>query len=121
MIPKSGDKQFTIDRDILKQALSRTAILCNEKFKGVRFELRSGLLRILANNPEQEAAEEEININYSKDDLDIGFNVNYLRDILNTIIAGDVTLTFSDSNSSVLVEEADNKGDSAFVVMPMRL
>ncbi len=88
VIPKGGDKQITIDRDLLKQALSRTAILCNEKFKGIRFELRRGLLRILSSNPEQEAAEEEIKIDYTKEELDIGFNVNYLLDILNVVEQG---------------------------------
>ncbi|AKQ33131.1 DNA polymerase III subunit beta [Candidatus Coxiella mudrowiae] len=121
VIPKGGNKQITIDRDLLKQALSRTAILCNEKFKGIRFELRHGLLRILSNNPEQETAEEEIEIDYTKEKLDIGFNVNYLLDILNVVERGNVVLTFSDSNSSVLVTEAENQIDTAFVVMPMRL
>ena len=121
VIPTSGDKQVTIDRDLLKQALSRTAILCNEKFKGIRFELRQGLLRILSNNPEQETAEEEIRIGYAKEDLDIGFNVNYLLDILNIVERGDVVLTFSDSDSSILVTEVENQIDSAFVVMPIRL
>ena len=121
VIPKVGNKRFVIDRNILKQALSRTAILCNEKFKGVRFELRQGLLRILANNPEQEAAEEEININYTAEDLDIGFNVNYLLDILNAVNPGNILLTFSTADSGVLINEAESESDSAFVVMPMRL
>ncbi|MBW5802754.1 DNA polymerase III subunit beta [Coxiella endosymbiont of Ornithodoros amblus] len=121
VIPKDGDKQFVIDRDILKQALSRTAILCNGKFKGVRFELRQGLLRILATNPEQEAAEEEININYTGENLDIGFNVGYLLDILNVVNSGNIRLTFSTADSSVLINEVENPSDSAFVVMPMRL
>ncbi|MCB1828525.1 MAG: DNA polymerase III subunit beta, partial [Coxiellaceae bacterium] len=55
VIPKAGDKIVTIDRDTLRAALNRAAILCNEKFRGVCFELRKNLLRILANNPEQEA------------------------------------------------------------------
>lgn len=121
VIPKNNDKQITIDRDLLKQALSRTAILCNEKFKGIHFELRRGLLRILSNNPEQEAAEEKIGIDYTKEKLDIGFNVNYLLDILNVVECGNVVLNFSDSNGSVLVTEVDNQIDSAFVVMPIRL
>ena len=121
IIPKGGDKQILIDNYILKQALIRTAILCNEKFKGVRFELRQGLLRILATNLEQEAAEEEVKIDYVKEDLNIGFNVNYLLDILNTISSGNIVLTFSNSDSSVLIQEAKNKTNSAFVVMPMRL
>ena len=121
VIPKNGNKTIILDRDALKNALGRSAILCNEKFKGVRFELRPGLLRILANNPEQEAAEEEMGIVYDQEDLDIGFNVSYFLDILNTIRSDSVKLTFSDSNSSVLVEEAESDGDSLFVVMPMRL
>ena len=123
VIPKCIDKQVIIDRDLLKHALIRTAILCNEKFKSIRFELRRGLLRILSNNPEQEVAEEEIKIDYSKEELTIGFNVNYLLDILNVVKHGNVILTFSDSNSSLLVteEKAENRIDSAFVVMPIRL
>ena len=78
-------------------------------------------MRILANNPEQEAAEEEINIDYDKEDLEIGFNVSYLLDILSTINPGPVKLTFSDSNSSVLIEEEHADGNSFYVVMPMRL
>lgn len=121
VIPKNGDKVFQINRDVLKQALQRSAILCNEKFRGIRFELRNNLLRILANNPEQEAAEEELEIDYANEDLDIGFNVNYLIDILNTIRSEQVQFTFKDGNSSILVEEAGKASDSCFVVMPMRL
>ena len=121
VIPKGSNKLITIDRDLLKQALCRISILCNEKFKGVRFELRHHLLRISANNPEQEAAEEEINIDYTQSDLDIGFNVNYLIDILNIMGPGVVQLSFSDSNSSVLIEPGNSSEHSIFVVMPMRL
>ena len=124
VIPKGGNKSIILERDELKAALSRTAILCNEKFKGVRFELRNNLLRIHANNPEQEAAEEEITIDYTQEDLEIGFNVGYLLDILNTVNPGPVKLTFADANSSVLVEEAGaggSAGNGIYVVMPMRL
>ncbi len=121
VIPKNADKQILIDSEVLKQALTRTAILCNEKFKGIRFELRQDLLHISANNPEQEAAEEEVSIDYNGPELDIGFNVSYLIDILNTTNSGPIRLSFSDSNNSVLIEEADSADESAFVVMPMRL
>ena len=121
VIPKGGDKEVVIDRNILKQSLTRTAILCNEKFRGIRFELRQGLLRILATNPEQEAAEEEVKIDYVKEDFNIGFNVNYLLDILNTISSNSIVLTFSNPDTSVLIQEGKNQTDSVFVVMPMRL
>ena len=121
VIPKNGDKRFIIDRDILKQAISRTAILCNNKFKDIRFELRQGLLRILSNNLEQEVAEEELDIDYTAGNLTIGFNVNYLLDILNVTNSGNILLTFSTSDSSVLITETENSSHSAFVVMPIRL
>lgn len=121
VIPKNMDKKLLLDRQELRQALQRTAILCNEKFHGVRFVLRKGLLKILANNPEQEVAEEEISIDYSGEDVDIGFNVNYLLDVLNALDGNQVQLTLKDANSSMCIEPPNGKGDCLYVVMPMRL
>lgn len=125
VIPKGGNKTITLHKDALKQALTRASILSNEKFRGVRMQFRNNLLRILANNPEQEEAEEKIHIEYQHDDMDIGLNVTYLLDILNTLRT-KVKLTLSNSESSVLLEEVDEDGNtkdgnSLFVVMPMRL
>lgn len=121
VIPKNGDKKVIIDRDELKQAIQRAAILCNEKFHGVRFEFRQGLLRLSAHNPEQEVAEEELAICYDQEDIDIGFNFTYILDILNALKPGPIQLTFADANSSLRIEEPDSDGDSVFVAMPMRL
>ncbi|QLH41974.1 MAG: DNA polymerase III subunit beta [Coxiellaceae bacterium] len=123
VLPKNGNKTIVLERDLLKQALSRAAILSNEKFRGVRLQLKHGLMRVLANNPEQEEAEEEISLDYQQNDLEIGFNVSYLLDILNTIDSEKVRMIFSDPNSSVLVEEHEPKHqrNGVFVVMPMRL
>ncbi len=121
VIPKKGDKILLLNRNELKLALQRTAILCNEKFHGVRFELTKGLLRLVANNPEQEAAEEEIVLDYDGENLDIGFNVNYLLDILNCLQQEHVRITLSDAGSSIRIEDPDKQGDSIFVAMPMRL
>ena len=108
------------DRDELKQAFSRAAILSNEKFRGVRVLLSSGSLKMIANNPEQEEAEEEMSVDYSGDDLEIGFNVSYLLDVLNVLPGNDVRLSLSDANSSALVEDTSND-NAVYVVMPMRL
>ncbi|MCH9769427.1 MAG: DNA polymerase III subunit beta [Gammaproteobacteria bacterium] len=121
VIPKNGDKILIIDRDQLKTTLHRTAILSNEKFRGLRFELRHNLLRIIANNPEQEVAEEELVVDYDNDEIDIGFNVNYIIDVLNTLKPGNVKLVFVDANSSMLIQESETVDESTFVVMPMRL
>jgi DNA polymerase-3 subunit beta len=120
VLPKGGDKFVLGDRTELKQAFARTSILSNEKYRGVRLLLNSGLLTIVANNPEQEEAEEQVVVDYSGDSLEIGFNVSYLLDVANVLSSETIKFTLSDTNSSALVEEPDG-GDSVYVVMPMRL
>ncbi|NRH27520.1 DNA polymerase III subunit beta [Pseudomonas sp. MS19] len=120
VLPRGGDKLVVADRQGLREAFSRTAILSNEKYRGIRLQLAEGQLKIQANNPEQEEAEEEIAVDYNGSSLEIGFNVSYLLDVLGVMTTDQVRLILSDSNSSALVQEADND-DSAYVVMPMRL
>jgi DNA polymerase-3 subunit beta len=120
VLPRGGDKLVLADRQGLREAFSRTAILSNEKYRGIRLTLAAGLLKIQANNPEQEEAEEEIVVDYNGANLEIGFNVSYLLDVLGVMGTEQVRLILSDSNSSALLQEADND-DSAYVVMPMRL
>ncbi|MDE3739433.1 DNA polymerase III subunit beta [Pseudomonas resinovorans] len=120
VLPRGGDKLVIGDRQALREAFSRTAILSNEKYRGIRLTLASGLLKIQANNPEQEEAEEEIAVDYNGSNLEIGFNVSYLLDVLGVMSTEQVRLILSDANSSALVQEAGND-DSSYVVMPMRL
>ena len=120
VIPKNGDKIVLADRVELKQALNRTAILSNEKFRGIRVNLASGLLQLSANNPEQEEAEESVNVDYEGDSLEVGFNVVYLQDVLGVLQSEKVKITLHDGNSSALLEEPDSE-DSVYVVMPMKL
>ncbi|WP_299182306.1 DNA polymerase III subunit beta [uncultured Neptuniibacter sp.] len=120
VIPKNGDKILLSDRMELRQVLSRIAILSNEKYRGVRLSLTNGYLQVMANNPEQEEAEETLAVDYEGDTLEVGFNVNYLLDCLSILNSDVVRLTLSDSNSSALVEGFDEEG-SLYVVMPMRM
>ena len=120
VLPKGGDKIVVGERAELKQALGRAAILSNEKYRGVRILLSEGSIKMVANNPEQEEAEEEVSVNYSGEDLEIGFNVSYLLDVLSVITGAEVRITLSNSNSSALVEDAAD-GSAVYVVMPMRL
>ena len=120
VLPKGGDKLVIGDRQTLREAFSRTAILSNEKYRGIRLQLAAGQLKIQANNPEQEEAEEEISVDYNGSSLEIGFNVSYLLDVLGVMTTEQVRLILSDSNSSALLQEAGND-DSSYVVMPMRL
>lgn len=120
VLPRDGDKTIVASKAVLKDAFARAAILSNEKFRGVRLNLASGELKITANNPEQEEAEEIVDVNYEGDDLEIGFNVAYLIDVLNALSTEEVQLLLSDSNSSALIQ---NSGDDSalYVIMPMRL
>lgn len=120
VLPRSPDKIVLGSRLELRQAFTRTAILSNEKYRGVRLKLTDNSLDIVANNPEQEEAEEAVPVEYQGESLEVGFNVSYLLDVLAVLSGDKIKLSLADPNSSALLEESD-EGDSLYVVMPMRL
>ena len=120
VIPSQHKNRLQVGREPLRQALLRAAILSNEKFRGVRWVLADGALKIVSSNAEQEEAHEELEVNYAGDALDIGFNVNYLLDVLNNVSGTDIECAFGDSSSSALISYATEK-DFKYVVMPMRI
>jgi DNA polymerase-3 subunit beta len=120
VIPNNPPKTIGAVRDDLRHALQRAAILSNEKYRGIRFALKSNALMIQAHNPEQEEAEEEVEVSYDGEDLEIGFNVNYLLDALAAVDGTDVQVGLTDGNSSCLIRSAQD-GSARYVVMPMRL
>ncbi len=120
VIPANNDKEFDIDRQRLYQALSRAAILTNEKYRGVRLALTTGSLRIACSNNEQEEAQEELEIDYAKDPLDIGFNIQYLQDVLSNVDSTQVHCIFGDASSSMLIT-VPGQEHFRYVVMPMRI
>ncbi|MBP7080902.1 MAG: DNA polymerase III subunit beta [Rhodocyclaceae bacterium] len=120
VIPQNHTKSIVINRNQLLHSLQRVAILTNEKFRGVRLVLAANSLKILSTNSEQEDAQEEIEIDYSGEPLDVGFNVTYLLDVLNNVTTETVELRLADSNSSALFLLPDNTSFK-YVVMPMRI
>lgn len=120
VIPQGSDKELIGDREKVRQALVRTAILSNEKYRGIRLQLEDNLLKAMVNNPELEEAEEEIDVTYSGEPLEIGFNVSYLVDALNAVLQDKVKIELSDANSSCLISGKDDDS-TRYVVMPMRL
>jgi DNA polymerase-3 subunit beta len=120
VIPVDGNKTLEVKRDTLKQAMSRIAILSNEKYRGIRLSLSKGNLAIQANNPDQEEAEEELQVDYAEADMEIGFNVTYLIDVLNVLGSENVQIKLKDSNSSAIMSDSEDES-SLYVVMPMRL
>ncbi|MDU6110181.1 MAG: DNA polymerase III subunit beta [Klebsiella pneumoniae] len=120
VLPKNPDKHLEAGCDILKQAFARAAILSNEKFRGVRLYVSENQLKITANNPEQEEAEEILDVTYAGTEMEIGFNVSYVLDVLNALKCENVRILLTDSVSSVQIEDAASQS-AAYVVMPMRL
>jgi len=120
VMPTGEVRNLRAEKDQLKQSLARTAILSNEKYRGIRFRLSKGLLHLQAHNPEQDEAEEELEVDYEGEELNIGFNVGYLLDVLNVLETEKVNIALIDSNSSTLVTPMDSQ-DCRYVVMPMRL
>lgn len=119
VFPKAGDKEILFQRDACRQALSRMSILSNDKFRGVRLLFSNNAVRLIANNPEQEQAEEELEIEYQGNELEICFNVDYLLEFFTNIKTNDIRITLSNSDSSILIEPV--QGDSVYVLSPMRL
>ncbi len=120
VIPKNHKNNITMGRTALLATLQRTAILTSDKFKGVRLNIDPGTLRVASNNAEQEEAIDELDIDYSGDSIEIGFNVTYLIDALNNMTQEMVRLALSDGNSSALFTIPDNE-TFKYVVMPMRI
>lgn len=120
VIPAQPEKNVVADSAAFKQALGRAAILSSDKYKGVRLGISPGQLQVTAHNPEQEEAEEELDVEYQGEEFEIGFNVTYLQDALGAIDTDEAELYFTDTNSSCLLSPRDTD-DLKYVIMPMRL
>jgi len=120
VIPQNQPKKLKFDRVVLLQALQRAAILTSDKFRGVRWVLGEGSLKISCSNTEQEEAQEELDVAYTGETLDIGFNVGYLVDVLNNLDVAEVECGLGDGNSSALFT-VPGRDNFKYVVMPMRI
>lgn len=120
VIPVRNDNSITLGRAALLASLQRTAIMTSDKFKGVRLHLEPSLLRVAANNADQEEAEDELDIDYNGPAIEIGFNVSYLMDALSHMAQDMVTVSLQDGNSSALITIPGNDSFK-YVVMPMRI
>lgn len=120
VIPRGGDKKVIIAHDVFKQSLQRVAILSNEKLRGVFLNFNADSLQLRANNPEQDEASEDIAIQYQDESLEMSFNAQYILDVLGVLDGDDVSMTMTEANQSVLVQDPSQQ-DQTYVVMPMRV
>ncbi|VFP78457.1 Beta sliding clamp [Candidatus Erwinia haradaeae] len=120
VLPNNPDKILRADCNLLKQSLSRVAVLSNEKVRAVRLYISLNNIKITANNPEEEEAEEILDALYSGSDFEIGLNVSYVLDALNALKCQNVRILLTDSISSIQIEDMTSPSAS-YVIMPMRL
>lgn len=120
VIPIGQKLHIDLDRVLFRTALQRASILTNDKFKGIRIDLKPGQMTIVANNPEQEEAYENLEIEYDGEPMDIGFNVTYMLDALNALDCETVQIGLTDNSSSSLIREPGDE-TTIYVVMPMRI
>ncbi|MES2998515.1 MAG: DNA polymerase III subunit beta [Pseudomonadota bacterium] len=120
VIPQSGDKFLTVDRNLFKASLARVAVLSNDKHRSVCLEMKNNALRIFANNFDQEEAEDHLDVLYSGEEITVAFNITYLMDVLNSLPEGSVKLTLTSTDASVRLESVE-ENSSIYVIMPMRL
>ncbi|HSX20565.1 MAG TPA: DNA polymerase III subunit beta [Gammaproteobacteria bacterium] len=120
VIPRDGNKVVIGNREKLKEAFHRASALFSDKFRGVRLRMTPERLMILASNPEQDEVEEDLEVEYAGQDLEVGFNVRYLIDFLSVVQSDLVRFTFSDANKSTLIEEVGEGANGAYVLMPIR-
>ena len=117
---QSFNSPIHVQKQILKDALTRVSILSNEKFRGVEFVIKGNNLQISTNNPEHEEADEEIVIEYQGEPLSIAFNAQYVLDAVSNLDSELAVLTIAENASSCFIEEPSEQ-NYKFIVMPMRL
>ena len=97
------------------------SILSNEQFKGVKLSLSSSEVRLSTNNPSQEEGEDSISCTYNGENLDIGFNLTYLIEVIDVISSENIVLQLNNSDSGCLISSQDNDALNKYIIMPMRV
>jgi len=120
VIPNNLDKMITLDKNHFIEILTRTAILSNEKFRGISITIKPGVLEVSSRNPDHEQAKDEMIIDYSGEEVEIGFNVNYLLDATKQCTSESIEFHFKDPSTSGIVKES-GESQKLFLIMPMRI
>src|SRR5205823_2445821 len=116
----STDRSVKMDREIFNSALKRVSLLAHEKSRGVKLAIQKGMLTISSSNPDMGEAREEIDIEYSGDPMDIGFNSKYLLECLNVVTTEKLEFSFKDRLSPGILKGIGYQNHT-YVIMPMRI
>jgi DNA polymerase-3 subunit beta len=120
VIPAGNDKELVVDKKEFEQAVDRVSTVSSERGRAVKLSLSNGRLMLSVTNPDSGSATEEVEVEYTSDPLDIGFNSRYLLDIAAQIEGEAAVLKLADPGSPTLIQDKDSKG-ALYVLMPMRV
>lgn len=120
VIPKDNDKDAVAQKETLLSSLKRVSILSSDKIKGVKFSFSKSKLVLSSSSPDIGDATEEVDIDYSEDEIEIAFNARYFIDMLEALKEDQVRISLKDSLSPGILRPASNK-DYTYIIMPMRL
>ncbi len=120
VIPSGNDKIAEIDANALARAVDRVSTISSEKTRAVKLTLETGKLTVSATSEENGAAKEELEIIYSDNSFDIGFNSRYLLEMVSVLKGERIQIILKDGNSPALVRDCGDP-NSIFVIMPMNI
>ena len=120
VIPQGNDKELEVDRKLFADAVDRVSAISSEKSRAVKLAMANGVLVLSASSPEHGSATEEIEVNYTGDDLEIGFNSSYLLDITRQIEGDNAHFSLADAASPTILREGGD-ASALYVLMPMRV
>ncbi len=124
VIPRSSKRRAEIDRENLLGALKRSVIMLSSgKFQGIKLKFDNNKLELYANNPDVGSFREEIDISYTGEKIEIGFNAAYLIDALNSFSEKEILFELEDEFNPGVIRRKDKKDENRklAIIMPMRL
>ena len=120
MIPQNTTAEIIVDKTILKNSLNIISKVVNQQYKGVKLTPQNNSMHLISSNTDSEIGEDQIDVEYSGEEISIGFNISYLQDVIDILDGDTVHICINDQNSGCIVQDNQDP-DSTFVIMPMRV
>lgn len=120
VIPETTSSEIVVDKYTLKNSLNIISKVVNQQYKGVKLTPNNNSMHLISSNTESEIGEDQIDVEYSGEEISIGFNISYLQDVIDTLDGDTVHICINDQNSGCIVLDKQDP-DSIFVIMPMRV
>ncbi|MGB0749541.1 MAG: DNA polymerase III subunit beta [Magnetospiraceae bacterium] len=120
VIPANNDKALEVDTRLMEEAVDRVSAISTEKSRAIKLSMKENTLILSANSPESGTATEEIEVSYTAEAMDAGFNSRYLLDIIHQIEGETMRFSLADGASPTLAQDTSD-GSALYVLMPMRV